>query len=177
MRGLCATAAFALVLAGAADARIRVGEEIGGVRLGMTRAQVERVLGKPLGIEQVKGSFGARSLVLHFGYGAYDVELRGRGEPRVVRIVTGLRSERTPEGIGVGSNEVELLKTLKPSCSPPRQRLTSRGAFFGYLPRSCSLRSGRAETTFSVRQRRRFGGVDRWVSRTAEVYEISIRAL
>lgn len=179
MRVAAAAALAALVAAGAADARIRVGESIGGVRLGMTRAQVERVLGKPLGSDRERAAFGAETLTLYFGFAAYDVEFRGRdGQLRVSRVATGLRSEKTPEGISVGSSEVDLLKRYADVvCTKPQPRRTRRGTFFGFEPRTCAIRNGSVETAFATRQRRRFNSEDRWVTRTAEIYEISVRAL
>ena len=56
-------------------------------------------------------------------------------------------------------------------------RRTRFGTVFGYGPRACVLREGRTETEFMVRQQERFNREDRWVSRTAEVFEISVRAL
>ena len=179
MRRAALVLVVAALLAAPADARIRLGDGIGGVRLGMTQAQVQRALGKPLGVERGRAAFGGETLTLHFGYAAYDVELRRvDGAMRVVRVATGLLKERTPEGIGVGSLETELTKAYpKVRCTAPEARRFRDGRIRGFGPRTCVLREGRAETQFLVRQQRRFNREEHWVSRTAEVFEVSVRAL
>jgi hypothetical protein len=171
----------ALAPAPSAGARIVPGQSIGGVRLGMTEAQVRKVLGTPLGVEQRRGRFGARRLALHFGYAAYDVELEARrsGALRVVEIATGLRSERLPNGIAVGATEFQAAKALKElRCARPVQIVSPRtGDVIGFRPRTCTLRGQGAETVFFVSPRRRFSREARWRPREAVVLEVRIRAV
>jgi hypothetical protein len=182
MRTLAVLASLAaLALAPAAAGRIVPGTSIGGVRLGMTEAQVRDVLGKPLGVEHERGRFGASRVVLHFGYAAYDVELEARGAAaaRVVEVATGLRSERLPNGLAVGASEFQAAKALKSlACARPVPIVSQRtGDVVGFQPRRCTLRQPHAETVFLVSPRRRFGREPRWRPRETVVLEIRIRAL
>lgn len=180
MRTAVALGLAALALAPAAGARIQPGVGIGGVRLGMTEAQVRHVLGKPLGVESERGRFGARRLILHFGYAAYDVVLEARsGPPRVVEVATGLRKEKLPNGIGVGATEWEATRALKElACTKPVPVISQRtGRVLGFEPRRCTLRTARAETVFLVSPRERFSFDERWHPKRAVVLEVRVRAL
>jgi hypothetical protein len=77
----------------AGDATISPGVSIGKLRLGMTRAQVERVLGR----DYVVNARDAGYVELAWDYSAWTV---GVQQGRVVQIGTTLRSQGTAAGIG-----------------------------------------------------------------------------
>jgi hypothetical protein len=94
---------------------IRPGIGIGTVRLGMSYAQVRRTLGRPTLVNRRQDrSFGNRYIEYLWGYGDWRVGLFGRpGRERVVRVATGLRRERTREGVGVGSGVRQLARAYR----------------------------------------------------------------
>jgi hypothetical protein len=116
----------ALLLASAAgaaperDALIRPGVGIGEVRLGMTGAQVRRVLGRhKLVNERRQLGFGVEYLELDWGWGRWTVGFQGRrGERRVVKVATTLRRERTRHRLGPGSTTRDILRVFpRAACS------------------------------------------------------------
>jgi hypothetical protein len=90
--------------AGERDARIRPSVGIGKVRLGMTLAQVRRVLGPPqLLNRRVKVGFGGEHRECVWNWFEWTVAFRGTaGRFRAVRVVTSLQRHRY-RGVGVGS--------------------------------------------------------------------------
>jgi hypothetical protein len=102
---IAAVLAAASAAAPQRDALIRPGIGIGEVRLGMSRADVQRVLGAPTLVNRrLKVGFRDDYLELDWDSSAWRVGIRGRpGAWRVVRIGTTTRSERTASGIGTGS--------------------------------------------------------------------------
>jgi hypothetical protein len=94
---------------------IRLGVGIGKIRLGMTYAEVRRALGRPqlVNRRQDRG-FGNRYIEYLWNYDEWRVGLLGpRGRERVVRVSTALRSERTPERVGVGSTPRQLARAYR----------------------------------------------------------------
>ena len=89
-------AAVAAGTASAAELTIYPGVGVGKVKLGMTRAQVLRVLGKDYIVNGRKGS----ATELAWDYGSWTVTLV---QNRVVAVAVTLRSQKTPAGIGPGS--------------------------------------------------------------------------
>lgn len=85
---------------------IRPGVSIGSLRLGMTAAQVRRILGRPhVLVRRDNAGFGVRYVEYQWDLGSWRVGFRGRGsEQRAVRISTTLMTHRTPERVGVGTN-------------------------------------------------------------------------
>jgi hypothetical protein len=94
---------------------IRMGNGIGKVRLGMTLPQVRRAFG-PHRVVYRRLDFGARGRYIELGWElpgrvawepvVWNVGFRStsrRGPLRVTRIGTDARSQRTPQGLGVGS--------------------------------------------------------------------------
>ena len=80
------------------------GKQIGKVRIGMTFAQVEGVLGRPNVINRSQRTAFGRYVEYDWGWGRWTVGFSGRGGAlRVTVVATTLRRERTREGIGVGS--------------------------------------------------------------------------
>jgi len=134
MRRAVATAAIvgSALAAGASAApgdgdRIRHGAGIGKVRLGMTYAEVRRILGAPQTVdarEQLAG--GRRYLEFSWDFGWWTVGFMGRpGKMRVASVQTLSRRERTVDGLGVGTRESVLHRELgRMRCSKvaPRDR-------------------------------------------------------
>ncbi len=91
---------------------IRPGVSIGKIRLGMTLAQVKGVLGRPrLVSRREERGFGLGYVEYQWGYASWRVGFSGRaGERRAVRIGTTIRSQRTTEGVGVGSTTKDLAR-------------------------------------------------------------------
>ena len=88
------------------DAVVRLGVGIGKVRLGMTAAEVRRVMGRHDARRSERRGFGNRWLELTWWSGLADnftVQLEGqRGRERVIAVSTTRKSERTAEGLGPG---------------------------------------------------------------------------
>jgi hypothetical protein len=98
-----------------ADLLVRHGQGIGKLRLGMTLAQVKRLLGEPRAEnKRERRRSGQIYLELDWQYARWTVGfLRAPGGAyRAVVIGTVLRAQRTPEGLGVGSAERELGRRL-----------------------------------------------------------------
>lgn len=115
---IISTIAIGMAVAGSAGASpsstlvIRPGVSIGKIRLGMTIPEATRVLGRAriVGRRETRG-FGIRYVEFQWNYASWRIGFRGRaGEERAVRIGTTLRSERTPAGIGVGSNTKDMVR-------------------------------------------------------------------
>jgi hypothetical protein len=97
------------------DLLVRHGQGIGKLRLGMTLAEVKRLLGTPRAEnKRERRTRGYTYLELDWEYARWTVGfLRApRGTHRAVSIGTVLRNQRTPEGLGVGSRERELGRRL-----------------------------------------------------------------
>jgi hypothetical protein len=127
---LLATAAVAaLTVAGSSagaperDMVIRMGRGIGKVELGMTLPRVRRALGRPHVSVIRRIDFRARGRYLELewelpGRRAWEPEVWSvgfrswrRGAPlRVVRVSTGTRAQRTPQGLGVGSRPRQIVR-------------------------------------------------------------------
>jgi hypothetical protein len=111
MRRLLAAALAALCLAGAAGATIKPGRGMSRVELGMTAAQVQAKLGRPV----AKGGF-------KWFYARVTITFRNR---RVVELMTTRSTERFVNGLGVDSSESEVRATfpqVKCSAMPPFYR-------------------------------------------------------
>ena len=100
-----AAAGIALLVASSAAATIRPQKGMSGIVLGMTKAQVQAKLGRPI------GTGGGR-----YYYARVWVGFR---LGRVVEITTTRSSERTPSGVGVDSSEAAV-RNAYPSvtCGP-----------------------------------------------------------
>lgn len=94
MRCLALAALAALLLAATATATIKPGRGMSGIALGMTPAQVQAKLGRPIG----KGAG-------RWYYARVWVGFRGR---RVVEVTTTRSTERLANGLGVDSTERQL---------------------------------------------------------------------
>ena len=148
-------AAFAAAGASAATEStqlIRPSQGIGKVRLGMSDADLRRVLGRPRVAIPRSAGFGRRTVDYEFGYGEYGVRLFGTpGRLRVVRVTTTLRRERTPSGIGPGSSERALLRAYPALRCPRLATLVAHGTVYVTTDeRECTLRTPSGRRTVFV---------------------------
>jgi hypothetical protein len=105
MRRFLAAALAALCLAGAAGATIKPGRGMSRVELGMTPAQVQTKLGRPV----AKGGW-------KWFYARVTVTFRNR---RVVELMTTRSTERFVNGLGVDSSQGEVRAAFpQVRCSP-----------------------------------------------------------
>lgn len=102
----CIVALVALVAAtvvgsaSAVESTIVRGVGIGKVRMGMTRGQVERLLGRDNLVDTRASFSGATYVELGWNFSTFSVGFLGG---RVMQVETTLRGEKTAQGIGVGS--------------------------------------------------------------------------
>jgi hypothetical protein len=91
---------------------IRPGVSIGKVRLGMTLPAVRRILGRPDAVSRRESrGFGVRYVEYQWNFGAWRVGFRGRRDDlRAVRVGTTVSTQRTPAGVGVGSNTADVAR-------------------------------------------------------------------
>jgi hypothetical protein len=91
------------------SALVRPARGIGKLSLGMTTAQVRRVLGRPMYVRRIPRGFGRTLIEMSYWLDGWTVRLANRrGVLRVVYIDTTLARERTRQGLGVGSTERQL---------------------------------------------------------------------
>jgi hypothetical protein len=132
------------------DQRVRHGLGIGRVTLGMTYAEVRRVLGAPHTVDKRQRlSGGRRYLQFSWDFGWWTVGFMGRpGKLRVALVQTLNRRERTAEGLGVGARERAVRRTLRVRCA----EVTERPVRSGVLPfeRRCTYASHRGRETAFV---------------------------
>jgi hypothetical protein len=113
-----ALAATCLVCAATAGATIKPGRGMSRVELGMTPAQVQARLGRPV----AKGGF-------KWFYARVTVTFRNRG---VVELMTTRSTERFANGLGVDSTEAEVRRAF------PRMTCAAMPPFY----RRCRLGTG-----------------------------------
>jgi hypothetical protein len=97
------------------DLLVRLGQGIGKLRLGMSLAQVKKLLGPPRAENKREHRASSHTYVeLEWGYAWWTVGFvrAAGGNYRAVSIGTIQRSQRTPEGLGPGSRERELTRRL-----------------------------------------------------------------
>jgi hypothetical protein len=100
-----------------ADLRVRHGESIGKLKLGMTLPQVRQLLGRERAANkrEKRGSRGYVYLELDWDFGWWTVGFirppRG-GVYRAVSIETVQRGQRTPEGLGPGATQSQIQRRL-----------------------------------------------------------------
>jgi hypothetical protein len=108
IRLVAVTAALALAApAAAANGDLVLQQGIDGVRLGMTKAQVQAAAGRPLQIERRSGELGSLTT---FRYRTFTATFFA-GE-RVTHIRTTSAVDRTASGVGVGTAKSRLRATL-----------------------------------------------------------------
>jgi hypothetical protein len=134
------------------DALIRPGKSIGKAQLGMTEMQVRRALGRPLAVVRKRVGFGRSNVELQYADFNLFVELRTRRRTlRVVRVSTLQRSERTPQGIGIGSRRATLLARYgrRVVCAKPVVGEPFRGRVVVY-GQTCAITGGGGRTVFEL---------------------------
>ena len=110
-RALLSTAVAAALLAAvpaASPAAIVYERSIAGVRLDMSKTQVRRVLGAPARIVSDRNTFGSYT---EYRYSGLVVSFQGGS--RVTSVSTTRRSQRTRDGLGVGSTQARLRRVLR----------------------------------------------------------------
>lgn len=115
-----AVAVGSVTAAASRDALVHPGRGIGKLRLGLTQAEVRRVLGAPSYVARRRRlGFGEQYLELQWGYAEWTVGFQGRpGHMRTVRIGTTLRSQRTRSNLGTGSRVRHILRVYpQATCS------------------------------------------------------------
>jgi len=111
-----ALAAVALALlfvpsASATESTIYPGVGIGKVKLGMTKAEVERILGRDGIVNDRENVAGHAYLELGWTFDSWTVGfLLQKGRYRVVRVGTTIARQRTPKHVGVGTEWLKLVK-------------------------------------------------------------------
>jgi hypothetical protein len=128
--------------------RIRHGAGVGRMTLGMTHAQVRRILGGPQTVDRRERlRDGRRYLQFSWDYAWWTVGFLGRpGKLRVALIQTLNIRQRTVEGLGVGSRERTVRRALHVRCTEVSERARPVTIPF---ERRCSYASHRGrETTF-----------------------------
>ena len=90
--------------ASAVELTIHPGVGIGNGRLGMTKTQVERILGKDGIVNGGENVAGHAYLELGWNFDSWTVGfLLQKGRYRVVRVGTTMARQRTPKRVGVGT--------------------------------------------------------------------------
>jgi hypothetical protein len=106
-----AAAAMVVATASATESTIYPGVGIGKVKLGMTLAQVKHVLGSGAIVNDRETISGAQYLELGWNFSAWAVGFARQGSTyRAVHVTTGLRAQRTSNGIGPGTFWLKLVK-------------------------------------------------------------------
>jgi hypothetical protein len=82
------------------------GVGIGPIKLGMSGAAVRNRLGRPRAVIERRVVRGQPYAEFEYDFGAWNVGFLGRrGHRRVVLVGTGRSRHKSPEGVGVGTNE------------------------------------------------------------------------
>jgi hypothetical protein len=126
--------------------RIRHGAGVGRMTLGMTHAQVRRILGGPQTVDRRERlRDGRRYLQFSWDYAWWTVGFLGRpGKLRVALIQTLNIRQRTVEGLGVGSRERTVRRALHVRCTEVSERARPVTIPF---ERRCSYASHRGRET------------------------------
>jgi hypothetical protein len=124
--------------ASATKSTIYPGVGIGKVTLGMTRAQVERALGKDYLVNERRQSF----LELGWNFGSWTVAFE---KGRVVLVSTTLRAQRTSVGAGPGAPWLKVVHAY------PGGRCTFRFVNYFWRPEYLVPHRGGTQTLFLLR--------------------------
>ena len=182
-----AAATALLVITGGASARdavARPGVSVGKIKLGMTEAQLRAAMGKPNYVVEKAGTFGR--VRVEYQYGAlaeWSVELAGpRGNLRVTSVLTYLKSQRLPNGLGVGTRERTLTRTYGRRLECQRwPTYTYRGIVYVGRPyelelptRTCSLPGPAGAATIFVSKLPGYERMAKYIPQ-AVVQEVGVR--
>jgi hypothetical protein len=128
-----------LALAPVAVARIVPQQGMAGLRLNMTKSEVRDKLGKPRAVKTGKNDFGEYTVYTYRG----KLTAFFQSGSKVTSLRTSGRSERTKNGIGVGSTEERVRDEFsKVKC---RTLVKSRSCYLG------ELTPGERVTDFQIR--------------------------
>jgi hypothetical protein len=129
--------------ASATESTIYPGVGIGKVKLGMTRAQVARVLGK----DYIFNGRTATSVELAWDFGSWTVTF---SRSRAVQVAVTVPRQKTPAGVGPGSTWHELVVAYPNGVCTANSSL-AHGGLAEYLV----AHRGGTQTIYYVRQPRR----------------------
>jgi hypothetical protein len=156
MRVALVCGALALVLAHAASATIYPGVGIGKVTLGMTRAQVERALGKDSLVNSRAIIGGTQYVELAWDFASWTVAFARTGSVlSAVQVGTTLRTQRTAAHVGTGTLWRALVRAhphgahsgTHSTCPRAAQAASARWASISNT--SSRTRVGRRRSSFS----------------------------
>lgn len=105
---IAAVAVAAAALAAGVSATIVPQQGIAGVKIGMTKAKVRSVLGKPKSVKTGSNDFGTYAI---YKYGGLQVVFQGNAT--LTSVSTTRTTERTTSGIGAGSTEAQVKARVK----------------------------------------------------------------
>ena len=126
--------------ASATESTIYPGVGIGKVKLGMTRTQVERVLGTEPLVNEQKANY----LELGWNFGSWEVAFVAKGGTyHVVRVATTLRSQRTSKGVGPGASWPKVVRAY------PGGRCTFTFAGGIYVPEYLVAHAGGTQSLYT----------------------------
>lgn len=116
LRTIVTTIAATLLLPAAAGAEIVPQESIAGVQIGMSQAEVREVLGAPKKTKKVVNEIAGD--LRQWSYGQTSVTFDStEKDAEVMTVTTRSRSEKTEDGIGVGSTKAAVRqKVAKAKC-------------------------------------------------------------
>jgi hypothetical protein len=156
VRWVCALI-VALTVAGTATAAdpphvrqtIVPGRSIGKVALGMTFAQVKKMLGAPEAvISSEEGRFGSKRVEYSWNLSEWRVAFVYTAKTnRAVVIRSSTRGEKTKEGVGMGALQARVERVYRQKCRDAFIQSTFVKNFVG---RVCSLNLGGRRTTFLI---------------------------
>jgi hypothetical protein len=152
-----------LLAAGAAHAadaphvqqRIVPGQSIGKIALGMSFLQVKKVLGAPEAvIKRERGPFGRQRVEYSWSFTQWRITFRfDHKGSRAVAIRSSIRTEKTLEGIGVGTLQERVERAYRVRC--PDALVGAKPPPLGggvYVGRGCLLERNGRRTTFLVHE-------------------------
>jgi hypothetical protein len=156
------------------DENVRVihGAGIGRIKLGMTYAEVRKILGGPQTVDRrEKLRDGRRYLELSWDFGWWTVGFYGKpGHMRVASVQTINRRQRTAEHLGVGSLERTVRRTLRVRCTTVAERIKPDWPF----EFRCAYPSHRGrETVFTINFTN--GIAYRWRGKAYEVSAVRVQ--
>jgi len=155
--GVVFVAALALAApASGTESTIYPGVGIGKVKLGMTKAQVERALGKPDLVNAREGAYTEYA----WAFATWTV---GFIHGRAVQVATTLASQRTPDRVGPGSTWQQLARAYPRGICTQNNSTTTGGLVELLVPHK-----GGTQTIYYVRQAKGFGNDNAW--HVAEVH-------
>lgn len=126
------------------------GRSIGKVALGMTFAQVKKVLGAPEAvISREEGRFGSKRVEYSWNLSEWRVAFVYTAKTnRAVVIRSSTHGEKTKKGVGVGTLQARVERTYRQRCEAVYTDDST--VFFNFVGRACSLNFNGRKTTFLI---------------------------